>query len=218
MNDDQIWEQLDLRAKKLCQTLEEALEGTKEDEDENEDSILEGKELRKFLIGDEDGLEELDGIDWEAEEDFEDEDSNGDDDEEDEEDNSESESDENDAELGLDLTEELRDPSSDEHSEADDPHLDLDLPGKRNTRHKKRKSGHSVLDDDFFDLASFNAEADEAEARSVSKGRLGDDDDELSDDDMSVDLFAPVDDVDNLEDETLDDPDTDAGELCDCRD
>jgi U3 small nucleolar RNA-associated protein MPP10 len=57
-------------------------------------------------------------------------------------------------------------------------------------------------------LASFNAEAEEGEAKSVSKGRLGEDEDEDSDGDMSVDLFAPVDGAENFEEEDIEDAGT----------
>ncbi|KAL1739173.1 hypothetical protein HDZ31DRAFT_69214 [Schizophyllum fasciatum] len=57
----------------------------------------------------------------------------------------------------------------------------------------RRARGHPKLDDGFFDLAVFKAETEAAEARCVSRGRLDDEDGSDEDgDDMSVDLFAPV--------------------------
>ena len=189
MNEDQIWEQLDLRAKQLCEALDEALEGTSKQLEDNEDEVPGGNDLRKVLIDGEAGLEELDGIDWDAEEGFDD-----DDDEDSEEHN---------GDLGEDITEDLRDPSSEEDNEDG---LMLFDPHREKPKQSRRKAGgRSELDDGFFDMASFNAEADEGEAISVSKGRLGVDEEDDSDSDMSVDLFAPVDDAENFEEEDLED-------------
>lgn len=194
MTDDQIWEQLDLRAKKLCETLEEALDGTNNELEDNEDVVQEGKHLRKVLVNGEAGLEELDGMNWDIEEDSEDDDSEDEDEDEESEAHSE--------DLGQDITEELRDPSSEEDDDDDRPLL-VDLPGEK-TRNSRRRTGRrSELDDAFFDLAAFNAEAEEGEAKSVSKGRLGEEED--SDGEMSVDLFAPVDDMENFAEEDLED-------------
>ncbi|KIM85244.1 hypothetical protein PILCRDRAFT_66715 [Piloderma croceum F 1598] len=195
MNNDQIWEQLDLRAKKLCETLEEALEGTSKQLEDNEDEVPGGRDLRKVLIDGEAGLEELDGIDWNAEEGFDDDDEDDDDEDED--------SEEHDEDLGEDITEDLRDPSSEEDNE--DGLMLFDPHGEKPKQPRRKAGGHSELDDGFFDLASFNAEADEGEAMSVSKGRLGVDEEDDSDSDMSVDLFAPVDDAENFEEEDLED-------------
>ena len=66
------------------------------------------------------------------------------------------------------------------------------------------KSKHPELDDDFFNLADFNAEVIEAESRNVSRGALSkdsDDSDESDEDD--VDLFTPVDNVDAFEEEDM---------------
>ena len=194
MNDDQIWEQLDLRAKKFCDIFEETLESTSEELEDNEDVGLEEIGLRNLINGDA-GLEELEGMDWDVEDSLEDEDSEDDEDEDEE-------SDRQSEKLGEDITQELRDPSE-EGSEEELPFLDLTA--KMDIRPKRKTSRHSELDDDFFNLASFNAEADESEAKSVSKGRLGEDDDGDSDDDMSVDLFAPVDDPETFEEDDLED-------------
>jgi U3 small nucleolar RNA-associated protein MPP10 len=190
VNDDQIWEQLDLKAKKLCETLEEVLEGTTKGLEDTDDGAKEEKDLRKILMNGGTGLEELD---WGAEGGLDDEDSEHDEDEDEERGG-------NDEDMGEDVTQELRDSSSEEDSEDGD--VLLNLP-KEGTKISKRKSGRrSELDDDFFNMESFNAEADEGEAMSVSKGRLGEED---SDSDMSVDLFAPVDDAEIFEEEDLED-------------
>ena len=202
MSDDQIWEQLDLRAKKLCETLEEALEGTSKRLDDNEEEVLESKDLKKVLIGGEAGLEELEGMDWDTEEGIDDND-NDEDEDNDENEDEDKEIKGHDEDLGEDITQELRDPSSEEDSE--DEQILLDLPGEKPMKSRRKSGVRSELDDDFFDLASFNAEADGGEAISVSKGRLGVDEEGDSDSDMSVDLFAPVDDVENFEEEDLED-------------
>ncbi|KAF7964949.1 hypothetical protein HWV62_1448 [Athelia sp. TMB] len=192
MNEDQIWEQLDLRAKQLCDTLQEALEGNHMDEDELEEQ---GKDS---VMGEEGEDIDMDEVDWDGEgsEDNSDEDDSDEDMKEDFDEGAGSAE-----EFGDDATQELRDPSSEEEEEEESPLL-LDLPGKKR---KRKAGGHPVLDDGFFDLASFNAEAEEAEAKSASKGRLGDDEDDDSDGAESVDLFAPVDNIEALEEEDVDD-------------
>ena len=68
------------------------------------------------------------------------------------------------------------------------------------------KGGHEELDDDFFKLAEFNAEIEEAEALHVSSGALGGDSDD-DDDDDPVDFFAAVDSVEGLEEQDSEDDD-----------
>ncbi|KAG6911942.1 hypothetical protein DXG01_000190 [Tephrocybe rancida] len=212
MNDEQIWVQLDLRAKNVCEILEHVLEGGPEGDSKDEmegegsdDEIEQDEHLKKMLkalANGEDvdfdlpeGMEMDDSFDEDA---FLDESSDeGSDEGEDEEDLEDLE-DEDDLQEGVT---DLRDPSSDES----DAGLDAAPSMKRKPRKNKSKK-HSQLDDRFFDLATFNAETEQAEARSSSKGRLGDDDED-SDDDMSIDLFAAVDD-----EETPDDLGEGAGE------
>jgi U3 small nucleolar RNA-associated protein MPP10 len=57
----------------------------------------------------------------------------------------------------------------------------------------RRKGGHSGLNDDFFDLAEFNVETEEAEAGFVSNGALDADSDSMASDDDNIDYFAAID-------------------------
>ncbi|KIP11982.1 hypothetical protein PHLGIDRAFT_10298 [Phlebiopsis gigantea 11061_1 CR5-6] len=194
MDDEQIWAQLELRAKNLADVLEYALEGTgvvPESDEESEGSSI---KRRKGLLGLEDGDLDMDAnmeMDLDADEDSEDEDMDSEDEEEDDEEENDDE-DENEEyaeeDYGEDVTQ-LRDPSD------EDDDVDLDAPSlkKRRGRGKKGK-GHPELDDGFFDLSAFNAETEEAEARASSRGKLGrgdgsdDEDADLED----VDLFTSV--------------------------
>ncbi|KAJ7070996.1 U3 small nucleolar ribonucleoprotein complex, subunit Mpp10 [Mycena amicta] len=168
MDDEQVWAQLDLRLKNVCDMLDFALEADSEEEEDEldepvDESLLE--QMAAFDSGD---------IDME------------DDDEQDADLESEEEEGSDDVDLGEDITD-LRDPSSDEEAE---------LPMKQPRFRRPKKT--SELDDDFFDLTTFNAETEEAEARTVSKGGLDADDSE--DDDEPLDLFAPVNE-DNFDEE-----------------
>jgi U3 small nucleolar RNA-associated protein MPP10 len=200
MDDDQIWAQLDLRMKPVCDMLELALDADPSQEEEldnsDTDEFVDEQLLRQMraLESGEDGMDEMevDDIDFDNEE------------EESEEAESEEESDD-DVDLGEDVAV-LRDPSSDDGSE---PEADGEWPAslrKRPSQSKSSAGSKAGLDDGFFDLASFNAETEEAEARKVSRGRLDEDD---SSDDESIDLFAPVDVAENFDEE---DEDTAGGE------
>ena len=194
---EQVWAQLELRAKGVCEMLTKALDGTLMDEDadmrtlngvdgeEDEDEEDGGgarKKLRFEDLSQEDieslGLEPdtlkrlIEGMEVEG-------------DGEEELDDKESEDEDDDGEeFGEEVTS-LRDPEA------------LDSPGPlRSSRFLRRSksSAGSQLDDGFFDLASFNAETEESEARHVSRGRLkslNEDEDSESDED-SIDYFAAV--------------------------
>ncbi|CAL1715634.1 unnamed protein product [Somion occarium] len=215
MDEDQLWTQLDLRAKGICDFLEYTMEAAGEqeesDEDENELKALkkrkmmseEGEDIDDMSM---DGLDDIEDSEEESEE--EDEDKNELSDEEDEE--VESEDDGDDAHLG-ESTVELRDPSDEEDEESD---LDLDQQpsflsgGQRKSKWKRKAASHPELDDGFFDLAAFNAETEEAEARASSRGKLSrdDDSDEEDEEDASIDYFAQVDDDVEEEDADLFEP------------
>ncbi|KAJ7254075.1 U3 small nucleolar ribonucleoprotein complex, subunit Mpp10 [Mycena haematopus] len=188
MDDDQIWTQLDLRMKPVCEMLEFALEADPSQEEElnNSDSDeLMDEQLLKRMLAFQSGEQRLDEME------VDDLDESGEVESEEESD------DDDDGDLGEDVAS-LRDPSSDESSE---PEGDRDLVAPGRSRNKTSAGSKTGLDDGFFDLASFNAETEEAEARNVSRGQLDGDD---SEDDDSVDLFAPVDVTENFDEEDED--------------
>lgn len=186
MGEEQIWAQLELRSQNICQILAQALDGAGQDEDA--DRIGEGsKKLR--LEDTNEGGDEGEEISAYANK-MNGEDGEDSDDEEEEEEDYDSEDD------GVDLGENvqaLRDPSSEEEDEGKDAKR-LELRNSKILIPKPRRGGHPDLDDGFFDLAEFNAETERAEAKSSSKGHLGDDNDnDEEEDDDSLDLFASMD-------------------------
>lgn len=167
MDDDQIWAQLELKNKGLCETLQFALDAAGEDPElpdgsdealENDDSDMEdfmSESEEQDSVEDPDTSSTSEGMD--------------------------------DEDLGEDIAE-LRD--SDDSNSEEPPtlfsHIDKAL--KKSEKPTRRRS---ELDDGFFDLRDFNAEITQAEAKNASSGALGDDDEE---DGMDViDLFQPVD-------------------------
>ena len=216
MDEDQVWAQLDLRVQKVADALhfvlengelgnEEDQDGSEEDEGEDDEDDLDNERLKDVLRALENG-EDVDfdalGYDMDVDDILEDDDSDPN------EEGSQDEEYESGEGTGSELEEEegdegvtpLRDPEAD--SDDDRSGSMLAISGKRITT-KRRAKVHPELDDGFFDLSAFNFETERAESRSSSKGRLGGDDDSDSDD-MSVDLFAPVDLQDNFEEEDED--------------
>ncbi|KAJ7487638.1 U3 small nucleolar ribonucleoprotein complex, subunit Mpp10 [Mycena galericulata] len=158
MDDDQIWAQLDLRMKPVCDMLDFALDAEpmqEEDQDNNDTDEFVDEQLLRQMRALESG-EEMDEMELD---DFDEED---DDDEPDAESEEESA---DDGDLGEGVTG-LRDPSSEDDSEAE---VESKWPSKRRSHSKSSPGSQAGLDDGFFDLASFNAETEEAEARKVSK-------------------------------------------------
>ncbi|KAJ7706140.1 U3 small nucleolar ribonucleoprotein complex, subunit Mpp10 [Mycena rosella] len=198
MDDEQIWAQLDLRLKPVCDMLEFALDAEPQEEDDQDNNDTD-EFIDEQLLSQMRALESGDGLD-EMELDTLDEEEQ--DSEEDEELGAESEEESaDDVDLGEGVTS-LRDPSSDEDSEPEaDSHRPSSL-RKGRGQNKSSAGSKTGLNDGFFDLASFNAETEEAEARKVSRGRLNDDDDDS--DEESVDLFAPVDVAENFDEEDED--------------
>ena len=211
MSDEQVWAELELRAKNVCDVLDYALDGpvqeaeSGEDEGSEEDDEEEERELKRMrqaLIDEGFDPDELEGMGFD--EDGEDDSEDDDEDDEDDEESNEEEDGLDDGDLGEDV-EGLRDPSDEEEElEADEPSFLSG--GKRTLRLKPKRGGHPVLDDGFFDLAAFNAEIEAAESKNVSRGRLSkddDDDDDNDGEDDSVDYFAPVDDTAAFDEEDL---------------
>lgn len=206
MDDEQLWAQLELRTRNICDTLEYALEATGEDIGDDDSDADAGEKGRLDGAEDDDDMVDFESMEdgsmsYSEESNEEDEDSEGLGEEE--------ESGEED--LGEGVTE-LRDPSSDEDEDAGPPTLFSKIQSAMKRANKpKKRGGHPELDDDFFSLADFNAETERAEARRVSRGRLGkglededEDEDEEDGEDGDIDLFKPVDDDDPMEDSELD--------------
>ncbi|KIJ68411.1 hypothetical protein HYDPIDRAFT_82734 [Hydnomerulius pinastri MD-312] len=189
MSSEQVWEQLDLRAARVCQ-IANVLDGDEADGLEGEEG--EGSEGEGDEEDDEEAME-LGGQDGEEES---------------------SDGDEDDASITEDEgVMELREETSDEDGEDDDgdepPSSMFDVV-RRNHKSgpaKAKRRGRSELDDGFFDLAAFNAETEEAEAKSVSKGKLNRsvDDEDSEEDEEDVDLFGPVDNMETFDEDDLED-------------
>ena len=195
MDEEQIWEQLDLRTKTICRVLDFVLS---EAEQKNGDTTEGGDEDEARLLK---ALEDLEreGIDIDDLMGEESESSSG---------QSSSQSHSSGSPSGSDLEDDegeenyssLRDPSEDEDGD-DEVEPVVHSPNQSSRKKRNRSAAVSELDDDFFNLAEFNADTERVEARSFSKGRLAEDDE--SDEDMEIDLFARVDPVENFDEEDL---------------
>ena len=201
MDDEQIWEQLDLRTNTVCRVLDFVLEGESEaDSEQKDENTIDGEyEYDARLLK---ALEDLEreGINMDDLMGEESESSS---------DQSSSQSQSSDSPSGSDLDDDdeeeeilssLRDSSSEDEDGDDEPPV-LHSPSQSPQKKRSRNPTVSELDDDFFNLAEFNADTERAEARSSSKGRLAEDDE--SDEDMDIDLFASVDPIENFDEEDL---------------
>lgn len=197
---EQIWAQLELRTKGVCEMLAKALDGSLmlddvpdvpllngvhvDDDEEEEEGGGARKKLRfedisqdviKTLGMEPDVLKRLIEnmeVDQDGEEEMDDEESE--------------EEDEDGEEFGGEEVMTLKDPEA------------LGSPGSSRSPRPSRRSKaftRSQLDDGFFDLASFNAETEEAEAKHVSRGRLRslNEDEDSESDEEPFDYFAAVD-------------------------
>jgi len=187
MDAEQIWMQLDLRIRAICD-LSDCVLGTKESKGETFHRVIRGHEEDDLLLKVMEAIENGEEIDFDAlEEEYG---------EEDIEDAADSESeDESDG-----LTNEDEDVI---HLQSSDEDLsDLIVKGnsfdvvKSDARSNKNGSAHG-LNDDFFDLDVFHAETYQAEAKSSSRGQLTSPDvhstehtDVSEDEDEDVDLFT----------------------------
>jgi hypothetical protein len=194
MDEEQIWEQLDLRTTTICRVLDFVLEGESEAAEQKDGNSIEGEgEYDARLLK---ALEDLEreGFDLDDLMGEESESSSG------QSSSSPSGSDVEDDE-GEENYSSLRDPSEDEDEDGEVESPVLHSLNQSSRKKKGKNAAVSELDDDFFNLAEFNAESERAEARSSSKGRLAEDDE--SDEDMEIDLFASVDPVENFDEEDL---------------
>ncbi|KAF9044727.1 Mpp10 protein [Hymenopellis radicata] len=183
----QVWAQLDLKAKHMSELLERALEPEPQDlasDDEGRDEAL-SKALEALSKGEQ---SDFDFGDLALEDDDDmDEFSSGRREEE------ESSDEEPHEEGVMDLK---QGDSSDEDAFDDE----FAAGPSRQRRKSKKSRSSSELDDGFFDLRAFNADSEAAESRAVSNGRLDGDEDS---DDESIDLFAPVNDDEGFEEADL---------------
>ncbi|KAF5390161.1 hypothetical protein D9757_002897 [Collybiopsis confluens] len=223
MNEDQIWSQLDLRTNSICHVLDnilsdeaesshmnDVLESNEEDEDfdddKKEDDDEMGKKLWEAMQRIKNGENvDLDGLGLdESMQDLLVDLANRDDSEDDESLDDEGDWEEDISEEDAENVEErvaLRDPSSDSEEEEESRSLMDVITSKKRKKKSTRNGGHPELDDDFFDLNAFNVQTEQAGAKNASSGRLDDEDD--AEDEVDVDLFAPID----LEGSDEEDPD-----------
>ncbi|KAG6381192.1 Mpp10 protein-domain-containing protein [Boletus reticuloceps] len=168
MNIDQIWQQLDLRAARVCENLQTLL-----GEDEGENANLDGE----YSDSDESSIDE--GED-EHEYDAEEMDIDGDEG------------------IWEELSDEQEDGSStaeDMKMMGPRPQCWTLFIARSGAQSGLHSWGHSALDDGFFDLATFNAETSEVETKKVHKGRLNSVAEEDSAEESEINLFGSVDDL-----------------------
>ncbi|KAG8833157.1 hypothetical protein FRC17_011228 [Serendipita sp. 399] len=186
MDVDQVWSQLELRAKSVCDLVDIFFEGEYPDPD--------------ALAGDEEAGDKME-VDEEDEEDSEEDETSDDEDDEEEESDSESDPQQDLGDYIMPLASERPRPSRvstssfSVASRALTNGKELSNKGTDSVRAKRDGPRHPTLDDDFFSISEFNREIESAEAKTSSKGRLKaskNDDSDEDDDNESIDLFADV--------------------------
>lgn len=196
---EQVWAQLELRANGVCEMLSKALDGSFMLDEDVDMPLLNGVDcddeededecggVRKKLRFEDLSQEDIKSLGMDPDvlkrliENMEVDEDGGE-----ELDDRESEEEDDDGEEFGEEVMTLKDPEA------------LDSPGPSRPPRLPRRSksfAGSQLDDGFFDLASFNAETEEAESKHVSRGRLKslNEDEDSESDGGSLDYFAAVD-------------------------
>lgn len=190
MEAEQIWNQLELRAKGVCELVDLVFEGEypKDDEgdDQDENDEEEGDEEDEMML-----------------------ESDEDDDDFMPEDEPEESS------QGSDLGEHIAPLNGEPEPKTklpiallqswithqDDQETSSHPPPQQSKKGKGKGNRHQTLDDDFFSISEFNREIEGAEAKKTNRGRLSGKDED-SDEEGSLDLFKQVsDEMDEDEDE-----------------
>ncbi|KAL7413419.1 U3 small nucleolar ribonucleoprotein complex, subunit Mpp10 [Mrakia frigida] len=199
MDVDQIWEQLEMRAGKMVEVLDEV--GVLDELDREEGSISNEEREQRGMgpkeDSESDGEEGSEELSFEGMDELEDSGESESEEEEEEEEEGVSfadeedddEDDDDDDEEMMDDEEEEEEEEEDEDDDTERRVTDLDQPGSSSAS----KRSHPTLDDPFFSLHAFNRETEELEAFEVSDGKLGlnnDDDDDDEEDDDEEDMEA----------------------------
>lgn len=173
MDEEQVWAQMSLKIENVCGMLGVLLEG---DDDVGQDEVGKTSDSSAAFIYDQ--MQDASGENMDVDEEG---DPLGSD--EDSEDSEDGEG------LGTgdwDEESELNESMMELRDTSDDESLPEDT-GSDPVQSRPRLKGD--LHDGFFDLPTFNAETEQAEAKASSAGQLADSD---GSDDESLDLFAPV--------------------------
>jgi U3 small nucleolar RNA-associated protein MPP10 len=187
MEAEQIWNQLELRAKGVCELVDLVFEGEypKDDEGDDQDEDDEEGEDEEMMLQDDE--EDDDFIPQDVSEE---------------------------SSQGSDLGEHIAPLNGEPEpktklpiallqswiSHQSDEETSSNPPPQQSKKGKGKGHRHQTLDDDFFSISEFNREIESAEAKKTSRGRLSGKDED-SDEEGSLDLFAQVDDGMDEEDE-----------------